>query len=309
MRMIGAVIGFAFLGVLPSIAAGADPTYVVKLHRAEVVGQIYDVHDVFENTSVCTVVSPEGEPQTKTVTIRADLTGRVNVLAVDEKGDASLLNLTVKRLVRADGRDMMRPGTVIKLSRDDKTKVVSSSTGPVPDAAMVVVGRFFPSQGTSGKTVDDVYGSSKARKVGESWGIDTDAAGQKLFGEGLGLDPTQLKGRTVLKGVETVNDTPAFRVITSMTLPNLTLPDAVPPQVKMDQCYGTIEMNSLLPVDEKVLPIETKSILEDTITGHRTDTLVGVEIKIREVDTEQITPVVSPEERAAADAAKGGFGR
>jgi len=307
MRRIGVVIGFAVLGVLPSVARAGDQVYAIKLHRPDVVGAVYDVHDVFDNKTVTTIVSPEGEPKITTVVTRVDLTGQLKVLAVDEKGDASLFDLTVKRLVRADGRDMIRPGTVIQFSRDDKTHVVSSSKGPVPDAAMFVLGRFFPDRGTSDKTVDDMFGSSKARKVGESWGIDADAAGEMLFGEGFGLDPTLLKGSSTLKGLETANGVQALRVITSMTLPNLTLPGAVPPRIKMDRCDGTLEISSLLPLNEKLSPPETKRIMDDTIVGHNTQTLMAVEIKIREADTEQMTPIV--EEGPNAEAAVGGYGR
>jgi hypothetical protein len=296
MRFIAAGL---MLAVLAGAAAGdAEDRYPIKLHRAEKLGNVYEIHFTYDMMATYTAASPTQDAVTKNVPKRVDLTGKLEMQGVDGKGNPAVLKLTVKRMTRGDGRDMIRPGSVIKLARGVKLEVISCNTGPVPDAAMEMIGRFIPAYGTSGKTADDEFGSETPRKVGESWEMNRDATAQELFGDGIDVDPAQLRGKTTLNGV----GDEGLRVTTTVTIPNMTLPIVLPAGSKLDLCSATVRNEMIVPLNPKEPINDSKVTVDSQASGHGKDSLIGLDVKAHEVFVFHSTLLPSEDFKAATAA-------
>ena len=277
-------IGILALALWGSAARGVDTVpegYPIKFWRADVVGNTYEIHDSYDMGMTETAASPTHDPVTKKVTKHVDFTGRMTVKAVNEKGQATEVVLKVIRMVRADGRDMIRPGSMIRMTVGPENHVEECSTGPVPDAAMEMINRFIPARGTSDKTIEDIFGSRKPRRANETWGIDSQAASEFFAGFGITASAEEISGKTTVNGLRV----DGLMVTTQITVPNYTLSAAMPKDGKLDLCNATTVTQWLLPVDPRAQICDVTMTCDSMASGHRLVTLIGIEARAHEVTT------------------------
>ena len=277
-------LGMLMLTLCASVARGADAVpegYAIKFERADVVGNAYEIHDSYDMAMTETAASPTHDPVSRKVTKHVDFTGRMTVKGVNEKGEATMVVLKVSRMVRADGRDMIRPGSAIRMTVGAENHVEECSTGPVPDAAMEMINRFIPARGTSDKTAEDIFGSVKPRRVNESWGIDGQAASELFAGFGITASAEEISGKATVNGLRV----DGLMVTTQIAVPNFTLSVPMPKDAKLDLCSGTTVTQWLLPVDARAQICEVTMTADSMASGHRSETLMGLEVREHEVTT------------------------
>ncbi|MGN6367122.1 MAG: hypothetical protein ACTHN5_02565 [Phycisphaerae bacterium] len=255
--------------------------YPILFERASAVGNVYEIHDVYDLALTQTVASPTHDPVETKTTKHVDFTAQVKVKEVSERGEVTDMVLKVNRMVRADGRDMIRPGSVIRMKTGTENHVEECSTGPVPDAAMAMINRFIPPRGTSGKTMDDLFGSKVPRRMNDTWGIDREAASERLAGQGIAVNAEEISGKTTVNGLRV----DGLMVTTEMTVPNMTLPIPMPREVKLDLCSVKGVARYLLPVDPRGEISDVTMTMDSMASGHRTDTMMGLEVRAHEVMT------------------------
>jgi hypothetical protein len=160
--------------------------------------------------------------------------------------------------------------------------------GEITDEAQKVLTAMIHTYNPKQPTDDEVFGTATARKVGETWPINTESLAKSMTEEGLQMDPKSLKGTVTLKAVETVGAVKMLRVAGTMDAKNLK-PPVPDPSVKVESCDMTMEYSGLFPVDVAAPKGETSMKMNMEI--HMSAGPVKVEVKGQNSQTETMTPV------------------
>ena len=288
---------FAF-SLLAGTLHAADEAYPVKLFQPDVVGSVEDVHYVLEQRSESTIALPSRDPQVATKVMKGDLTGRTETLAVDGAGLPTSIKLTVKKLLRADGRDMIKPGAVVEIHRTPAESTFKPGEGVViSDEAKAFLTLLFPKLSSAGSG-DLVFGSVTPRKAGESWEINKDEAVKMMATQGTKVSARDIQGKTTLKAVEMVDGKPTLRVVSNLNAQNVALAEA--PQ--LNGCEMKMTQTLLQPADPALPPLEMSMAMDMNMHMLNPSNQASAEIKVHVTMNFSGTVVVNPLAKATADA-------
>ena len=143
----------------------------------------------------------DGQKQPSDVTgFTADVVAVQEVLAVDERGEATKLRLTVNKCIieSKDGHTETIPaGTVITGTlRGGETLFEIKDAKLSATASKVFALLFDLDEGDI--TSDDVFGTKERKKPGDSWPINVDAGARDLIHDGIEVSPADISGSVSL---------------------------------------------------------------------------------------------------------------
>lgn len=272
-------------------ARAADETYVIKIERPGKVGDTADVHVVIDGSRTTTVVRPGAMPSVTTETVKGEVTGREKVTAVDARGDALGLTVTLDKMVDGTGHEMLAHGSVVKVQRGEKEVTFTLEDGTAVKAdARGLLGRMYSTHSAEGPHDEDIFGTAERRKAGDSWPVQAAEAAKGLQRSGLTVAPQDISGKVSVKGVETGNGAPALRIEGEIIARNLKS-DVQPNGAKVVGGESHYTFGGLLPVDV------TRDYLEQNVHT-QTDVILqagtaNVEIKSDDSVKKTATPVAA----------------
>ena len=275
-----------------SFAAPTDETYTLQIHRPRRAQDTYDVHNTILRVASGTSASAY-HPELSSLNGRmfGDLTGRVQVDQVDKQGQEVAVTLTIHHFLRSNGKDMIKPGTIIHILRKaDSVEFNGDKGAQVPDEARILLEYIYPHLNPSQVTQDQALGSTKPVKPGDSWEFNKEVAAKWLAGEGLTVKPKDLKGKVTFNGPDTSGAAKGIRVSTTLSADNVTLENPFKKLI-IEFAEMQFKLSTLLSTDPVALPLVTERVLEHTMHVSSTTGTFKVEIKTQIVHKRVITPV------------------
>jgi hypothetical protein len=252
--------------LLTSVAAHAE-NYKIKVSRTQKVGDEY-TNTVMAEVSQSVTITVNGiEAPAKSDKFKAECHGSVKVLAINEKtGSATKIRYQVDKMTK-DGDEFYPQGTVI-IAEKTGHDTTYDIDGDRPDAEHVaVLEELINISSTTDEYCDDqLIGTDKPQKVGDTWPIDPEKNAKDLSDDELMINPAHLKGESKLVEVKPVDGTDAMVISTTMNVDTLKndLPNG---GGSITDGTMKLDLTQTLPVDESKQPLtmSAKMSLEMTV--------------------------------------------
>ncbi len=211
--------GFAIAGAAPAAAPAAPPPrpapaaagapapdYAVRLTRPSAVGDTRLAVGSLQSDDHLTG-SRDGTPsdQRQTATIRYVVA--TEILEVSPKGNAQRATLTVRKLTKESAGislELAKPGAVVSARLAGRERVFELLGARLAPDVQQALAAAVPLRADDEPTDDDLFGSARRRRVGESW-----PANGELFASfgatSLTFDPKDVTGTVTLGAVRPVH--------------------------------------------------------------------------------------------------------
>lgn len=215
--------------VLLVATAAGEEQYNVRFSHPDKEGDTY-VRSVQAQFSVdSTRRVPGYPPHRQQQSFTVELTGTVQVLAVDQtSGEPTKLSCTLSKLLR-DGRTVLGEGTVvIAENKDGDTKYTVDDEPVAPPVAQALT-EVLPVHRPGAPDNDDtIFGTSEPKKVGDSWPVNRDATARAFSHEGVEVDKDHVAGTVKLTGINESDGRKFLSFVADLNITGLkgVLPDA-----------------------------------------------------------------------------------
>jgi hypothetical protein len=252
--------------LLVAATASAADTYPVNIHRSMKKGDAVQVR-VRTELSQKNTTTPNGggAPALAQRSIKADITGRLDVVETDAKGEATRLTLTIASFTDADKNPLVQPGVVVTIDRT-VSSVTLSNTGPElsADAIRILKSIYPPTRPADAGKGNDAFDSKEPRSVGEVWPVNTDAAAAQLRRSGYGVNPADISGEVKLVAVEKMPTDEMLHITASLHAENLQPPHNADTTVRDAAYVGSFEGH--LPADPASLALTSSQTYDARAT-------------------------------------------
>ena len=182
---------------LSALAAAPEKDYEIKLHRPLKVGQQFKESAVGRCTKRQINQEPGTPPVIKKEEFTVELESEDKVLEVDKNGVPCRVALTVDKCdrLRGDERKPLLPkGAVLMASAGNVGSVSFEVEGkPVAPEVEDALQRVFQLNRDL-PTNDEVFGTARRRKVGDSWPINAEVFAKAITKQGLTVGPENVAG-------------------------------------------------------------------------------------------------------------------
>lgn len=189
------------LGAISAVAfAAAEETYEIRFSRPVKPGSTWKVRVVATGKRVMTMKAGEETIGEQAEEFSVEFESQVTVMEVDANGESVKETHTVSKCVKTeDGEDkvLLQPGTVLLAGVEDSEEVFEINGQRVSDEIADVLDLII-SLSTNETTDDDVFGSEKRRKVGESWEVNREAMAADLNEDDMAVKPENISGTATL---------------------------------------------------------------------------------------------------------------
>jgi hypothetical protein len=201
---------------LSSVAAFAADEFKIKMDRPFKVG---DSVRIATNTSVRQSQKAEigGQASVQTDEFKATIEGTETIDAVTEKGgEAVKLTIKITKCIK-DGADLIPAGSTLTAENvDGKTQFKVDGTEPADDVKQVL-GELVDTTKPDGSSTDEVFGTDKPKKVGDTWPGKTDLVAKDINDGPIQLTGDQIKAESKLEDVSVVDGKPIEIIKTTIT--------------------------------------------------------------------------------------------
>ena len=164
-----AVVGLCFL---PGPSDGQTADYEIKLHRPGKAGEHYRLTSVGHDTKTATTTPEGGAPRVSRQELGVELEGTVTILEVAADG-VHKAEIRVRRASSEDNGkrgELLPAGSVVLEQRSGVSQIFdvdgSAALSDMAEALSLVLSE------TSLENDDELFGSSRRRKVGERWSVN-----------------------------------------------------------------------------------------------------------------------------------------
>lgn len=288
--------GIAILLITWSVAMGADESYAIKMRPVFKPGDEFDTRVECiqtDNMTIASHVAGDAPREIKTDR-KGDLTARVKIIAADEKGTATSLTVTIAKFTDGADKDLVPPGRIIEVKRDDKRTIFAiQGGGDISHGAKSLFLMLYPDLSPDHwlNHIDDdrIFGGGAPRKVGESWPVDAESAANAASGDQMIVDSKKVKGETTLKGIENLNAGRALRLVSTMSATDAKL--RAPSTILTVNTYNIEwKLDGLYPMDRRLPIAESDVTMDLTMKTRSTDTGMTVDEKMHWSVKETTTP-------------------
>ena len=181
-----------------------------------------------------------------------DIEGRLEVLAVDARGDDIRDSIIVKNFSAGpEKKSVTAAGDVLTISRSTTESTFTLRSGStLDDSTRRALVKLIGPVSSSMTSVDDEFGSKVARKLGESWPVNSEMIAKAKLDNKFLIDPKNIVGTVTLIGVETVHGIKAFRLNVNLEMKDIK--PAVEPEGRTRDSVGKQTASFLYPLDDSI---------------------------------------------------------
>ena len=250
--------------LLPLAVAAKD--YSIKLHRPAQVGDRFRVElSGTEATTMARLV--DGEEEAEMEKWSTQLKGVVTVLKVNKLGGAVKLQINVESFTITEGKftdEAMPKGAVIRgedgkdenhfENWDEDLKVAFPLREGRTVQALKLLFTF--DEMDAKETDDDIFGTKKKRKVGDSWKLNAKALAASAKRDKVGIDPKKATGKITFASVVKIRGHECLEVKGQFTVKDVRPPMNLPRGLRLAKSVMTGRMHSKQPVNPKLPELE-----------------------------------------------------
>lgn len=274
--------GLLMLATAPSFAAAGK--YTIRFGRS------YKVNQKFRVTSF-------GQFQRSTVSMMGPRVLRQNKRAVTYRYSAELLILKVtaqgqpisetQKVIRYEKKigkhwvAVLAPGTLIHGDVVNGKKIFSIKGQPVQRSKREMPSSVTRLDRVSGPSDDQIFGSSKARAIGESWSINNALAAKSLTKAKVTVQAKNLKGKTSFVGLSTIQGQRCVELRGKIDINALNV--GLPPMFTHRKGRAEVSLTGHFPVDLTipVLRLKRSMLMTFHASGHPQPGTPMVQVKLR----------------------------
>ena len=263
MRIRVPAMAFGLIGLLLIAGAARAEEYKLKLDRPEKVGHTYSISATGDMKTSSTASVPGVPPRKQDQAYTVALDGTIKILEVDEKSSQpTKLTCTVSKCLK-DGEEMYPAGTVITAeNKAGKTQFSVDGNALDPINNLVLNTVITTQKPGEPPQMDMVFRADQARKVGDKWDIDSDAAAREFSKEGPPVKAQDVKGTGKLVEVKNIDGKQVMQFEGQMEVASFKGP--TPEGLNVSSGNMSARFTGLLPVDPQELPVST----EQQMTAH-----------------------------------------
>lgn len=227
--------------------------YPVKLSRPFKAGQRYHW-----SADATIVDSAKG---TKSPTVRqllpehvsVNLEAVVDVLAVNSDGEIVRMAATIEECVARYGKErkqVLKPGRVVTVEAGKWRPMFIPDAGSFTIQDDVLLRSVLTLPRIDDTTDDDVYGTNRPQRVGDSWPVNADQMMRSWAAAGYKLKKQNISGKMQLKSAETTDGVECLRISGRAKIEHF-LPPAldIPGEVKVADATVEIKFTKVVPED------------------------------------------------------------
>lgn len=235
-----------------AILPPADGRYPIQLERPAVAGAAYRVQAHGTKTIRKNTLIPGQPARSQTERLVVDLSALVRVGAVNERGDATRLDVQVEQCrTESNGaaETLLPPGSLLTIESAPRPSVGRFLVGGRevdPHLSDYLEILFSRSNGATSD--DDTFGTPVPRRAGERWEPNATIVAAELSTQIPGLTPGDVRGRVTFHGPTELQGIPALDVGVQLQLRARAMPN-LPPGTVLERGDMRLEMRSLFPRD------------------------------------------------------------
>lgn len=241
------LIRIAAVALIINICSSASPAqhYEIRLEQLYKVGSKYRLSAISTQIEKATVTSGDQVLQSTENGFSVELIADVTVLQTDSKGHNTGESLTVisSKLTKEGATTPMLPQGSVVIAMVQGDDIVFKMNGKPVEAELGKALSSAVTLFTGGPDDDELFGTRIKRKVGESWGINSDAAITFLKELDAQAAKEDIKGVMTLEKVE---DNQLF-ISGSMNVKNVLLP--LPSGFKAEAGEFRAEFSGRFPIE------------------------------------------------------------
>ena len=219
----------ASLGAAPPTLPGPDatppapdaPAYTVRLTRPARVGEKFNfVADASFVQSLSGVVSGRAKSLRPT-SGWLHLEAVERVLEVSARGEPSKSTYTLTRCTLREGNaetEFLPPEAVLTVTAGRWKSRVEIDGRPITMREETILRAAVSLPNTKDISLDDAFGTAKARRVGESWPVNAEALARYVSRQGVTVKKDDVSGTVKLKSVQDVGGVPHVLVAGAVTI-------------------------------------------------------------------------------------------
>jgi hypothetical protein len=260
----------AILAVLLGSGAVASRAeeFAIKLSRPRAAGKIELVTASVKSDLVMTIVAQGREiKQEKHGNCR--LTVAVENQQVTAKGNLLRAAVTVRSFTCEENgvSSQLKEGDVVTARRDNDKSVYELRGQELPDLMKEALGDAAPLHSDDEATDDEVFGTAKRRKIGDSWPVKGELVAKQMLEKGLKTTPKDITGTVRVVGKRQVGNTPCLEMQLNLELHDvmLAIPD-LPPELTARVPLLRVTGTDLLPLDLSLEVPDGSLHFEGTLT-------------------------------------------
>jgi hypothetical protein len=252
-------------------AAGADlraEDYSIRLARPFKAGQKFQLAATASDSRMNAVFTDGRLMKDETETKVWELAAAIEVIAINEKGQPTALNLNITRLSQAEpGKTnaLLAAGSVVNMAYKNGQKAFLMAGKEIPAQVAAVLSGFVETGNPGDPTDDDVFGTLERKKVGDQWPANVAAGSKALERESFKIDPKNVKGSSKLEALEEVNGTKCLRISGTLFFPNVEL--QIPKGMVARKSTVEVKVSGLFPVSAEAGRLQSSEILVLDLTA------------------------------------------
>jgi hypothetical protein len=246
----------ASLVILGFVWCGFAQEYPIRVQRPMTAGQqfhlVCEVRDSHRGTMTSGATTLQDIKQEMTVALDA----LVTVLEASEKGELVKASYAITNCTRVSGKtkkELFPIGTVVTGWLEGQEEQFTVQDKPVEKdtrRAFALVAGIGKEQLLS----DDVIGTEKPRRVGESWSINLEPTVALLDKMKMGTGQQEVQGKATLEQIVVVDGLECLELTAKIYLKKVS--PTLPPGLEIKSSFGTIRLAGKFPTDVAVGPLE-----------------------------------------------------
>jgi hypothetical protein len=222
MRFVSRVV--AVLLWLACLLDGRAEDYAIKMVTPFKAGQKFQINATASDSRMNALFSDGRILKQETETKVWELVAGIEVLAVNEQGQATNLNLQVAKLTMIEAgktNALLDAGSVVSMAYRDGQKYFQFNGKEAPTRLNEVLASFLETGNPAAPTDDEVFGTVERKKVGDQWKANVELGVKALQRENFKIDPKNVTGTAKLEAVVEVKGVKCLRVSGVLSMPNV----------------------------------------------------------------------------------------
>lgn len=224
--------------------------YAIQLTRPVTIGSRYDMETV-------AVIEESGKIQTgdetqareSNVTLEFNATGEV--FDVDNKGREIRTIYSIRSCTRTTGgetAELLPEGILLTVWSEQGELRFQLPDGEVAGNARDVLGLLVPVF-KGGRDDDEVFGTPRPQRPGNSWPVNKEAAVADLKAKRFFTEPRHLQGSSRLAGITNTNNADCLQIVSEVNIREVTVP--LPDSLRVETGTVRAEITGLYPLDPR----------------------------------------------------------
>lgn len=231
--------------------------YKIQMQRPAKEGQRFQLSCRLQETRRTSAALAGRTTPERQTNLVAELDTLVEVLETDSKGRITKASCTISNCVRVENQNkrelLPREAVVLASLGNGQSQFQVKGKSVDSDAKRILAEGMQLLDDTS---KEEIFGTDKPKKVGESWDVNPEYFTSVLRTQNLEIASPDIQGRTTLEQVLKVEGVDCLELASKVYLKKFIPPLPEEAQVQVKQAFGALRLSEKLPLDTSMNALE-----------------------------------------------------